>query len=329
MSEKSVDDWLYSVYTHLNQNKLLEVLKVSNRVFVCEESTVFLSHEETLQIILKRTEANQKMDQHFEDRERMTTVLLANAEGTLAPPLVISKSQRLSKLLKDSVPVGWEVARSETGWATSDNLLNYVVKVFYPWLMSQSITLPIVLFIEASTSVTSSLSEFCQKYGVIIVALYPPNGLAQPLDVKFYNILKHEWSLVVRNSNCPKGIKKEDFCPLFKKVLDGIDNRNLISQGFKRSRLFPFECPEERQVVKKAARIVKITEAERKKKINVLRSVEELIEDKVEVFERCSGQWNGPVEDTSLFELWSRLKREAGEMTLDDSDVVFVKVESD
>lgn len=81
---------------------------------------------------------------------------------------------------------------------TRETIFEYVMNVFHPWLRSQNITFPVILFKDGHTSHLSKyLSDYCSKNEIEVVALYPNSThLLQPLDVAVFRPLKLEWKKV-------------------------------------------------------------------------------------------------------------------------------------
>ncbi|XP_011858222.1 PREDICTED: uncharacterized protein LOC105555789 [Vollenhovia emeryi] len=78
---------------------------------------------------------------------------------------------------------------------TSKSFYEYIANVFYPWLLSHKIKLPVILYVDGHSShLTMPLSEFCRDKGIEVIAL-PPNAthILQPLDVGFFGPLKKNW----------------------------------------------------------------------------------------------------------------------------------------
>ena len=79
---------------------------------------------------------------------------------------------------------------------------------------------------------------------IILVALHPnATHTIQPLDVSYFRTFKLIWQRIHKKS-CEEfstvGIKKSQFAPTLKKVLDELDNKKLLSNGFKKCGLYPF-----------------------------------------------------------------------------------------
>lgn len=109
------------------------------------------------------------------DKESLTVLNNINAAGSIAPTMIV----------KLSITLDWSIGRSDKGWMTRENFYEYIVNIFYPWVVDQMIPLPVVIFLDSNKShLTYYLSKFCPENKIIVISL-PPNAthFMQPLDV--------------------------------------------------------------------------------------------------------------------------------------------------
>lgn len=53
---------------------------------------------------------------------------------------------------------------SQTGWMTSTTFLEYMQKIFYPFLLERGVEFPVVVFVDGHSSHFSfDISEFCAE----------------------------------------------------------------------------------------------------------------------------------------------------------------------
>lgn len=74
------------------------------------------------------------------------------ADGAIAPPMVLFPYKRVPPYIKASVPSWWGLGNTDSGWMSMEAFYEYVTNVFFPWLLQQKITLPVVLFLDGHTS---------------------------------------------------------------------------------------------------------------------------------------------------------------------------------
>lgn len=158
-----------------------------------------------------------------DEKECITVLVTGSAGGTLAPPMVVFRYERIPREIALSVPSDWGIGRSESGWMTGETFFEYVTNVFFPWLEENHIQLPIILFIDGHVShLTLHTSKFCDEKGIILIALFPnATHLIQPMDVAVFRTLKAGWRQKIyqwrlENISNPV-VKKTDFVHCLKK----------------------------------------------------------------------------------------------------------------
>lgn len=128
---------------------------------------------------------------------------------------------------------------------TAESFFEYISNVFYPWLIEENVTLPVILYVDGHPShLSMAVSDFCNEKGIILVALFPNSThILQPLDVAFFHPMKNEWSKAVQNwrigNNCEQ-FKRENFAPVLKNVLDSVNSKKILESVFKTCGLYPF-----------------------------------------------------------------------------------------
>jgi hypothetical protein len=82
--------------------------------------------------------------------------------------------KRILEKIAQSVPAEWGIARSERGWMTCDVVYEYIAYIFHPFLVSQEVIFPVVLFVDGHNSqFTCQLGVLCNMLKTEIIALYP------------------------------------------------------------------------------------------------------------------------------------------------------------
>jgi hypothetical protein len=181
------------------------------------------------------------------EKETITVLLVFSADGRTLTPMVVFPFVRPNKAIVDSIPSGWFLGRSESGWMRSDTFYEYIANGLNKWLDENKVTRPILLLVDGHKSHLSvELSQFCHERGIILYAL-PPNTthIMQPADVSVFKPLKTNWKKTVRqwqakpeNVNCV--LTKCTFCPLLEQVLQDESLPQTIQNGFRKCGLFPF-----------------------------------------------------------------------------------------
>lgn len=179
--------------------------------------------------------------------------------------------------------------------------------------MKRNIKLPVVLFIDGHASHASlPLSQFCTEKGIELVALYPnATHILQPMDVAVFHTLKMSWKQKVQEWRLETGdLNKHDFARVLKVVLERITPQ-ILRNGFQKCGLFPWNP--EIVVVPQFEAAIKETEGVQTKKASQLEKHVVWFEaqigiDKLKTFQENNGAWTGSIEDSSLYNLWKKVK---------------------
>lgn len=165
------------------------------------------------------------------------------ANGIAAPPMAIFPYKRIPKELALSVPHGWGVGRSDSGWMTAATFYEYIANIFYSWLLENNITLPIILFINGHKShYNLDLYEFCIEKKIILYYLFPNSThILQPCDVSIFRPLKIQWKEACRHHKQRNHtmITCHNFCMLFKESFYNACQPSTIINGFRICGLYP------------------------------------------------------------------------------------------
>lgn len=222
------------------------------------------------------------------------------------------------------MPNDWGFGKSESGWMTGETFFEYISNVFYPWLVKNNIKLPVLLFVDGHVShLTLHLSKFCSDNGIILVALHPnATHILQPMDVAVFHPLKVKWRKAVQQWRCNNRnarFRREHFAPLLKEVIDSAINPTILANGFKKCGLFPF-TPDGinfSSIIKgnSATNIESnkpLTNNEPEKSVVEINCFLNFFEDmvgpeKIQIFRSTASNWEGEIEDLSLFNLWKKI----------------------
>lgn len=249
----------------------------------------------------------------------MTVLVTANANGNLAPPMIVFKYERIPGYISSSVNPKWGIGRSESGWMCGPTFYEYITNIFDPWLDEMKIERPVILFIDGHAShMTLHLSQFCSSKQIELIALYPNSThLTQPMDVAVFKPLKSYWKNSIRRwrvENNGNKVRKKNFAPIFEQALSQIDSQT-VENGFRCSGLFPFNV--ENVDFRKIA-------IQQKKIDDPLFSTEEISkgfrilenyipETILKQFKKNENEndWEDKIKDKSLFAVWKKIKKDS------------------
>ncbi|CAH2108761.1 unnamed protein product [Euphydryas editha] len=304
ISKEKILNWFKEVETFLDQTQQKDVLQDPRRIFNTDETIFFLN-------------------------PKGGKVLAQKGDKTVYQQVNPDEKECLTVLITEFSIPEWGLGKTDSGWMTCEAFFEFIADIFHPWLKKESIPLPVILFVDGHASHLSlQVSQFCEKNGIILIALYPnATHLLQPMDVAVFRTLKEHWKKRVhewRISNLEAPIlKKKDFPKLLKEVIDTTLNATIFENGFRKCGLFPWH-PEIVTVPLKNEHLHnQVTNVEGRRRFleEGLRFLNQSIpQSKLIIF--CNGDKNELDEkDISLFELWQSTKSEI-ENGLPNSSVV-------
>ncbi|CAG4949152.1 unnamed protein product [Colias eurytheme] len=200
-------------------------------------------------VLARKGEKNVYQQVNADDKECLTVLVTGNASGSLAPTTVLFSYKRIPQEIADNFPSDWGIGKTDSGWMTCEAFFEFVADIFYPWLIKNEITLPVILFVDGHISHLSlQTSQFCEEKGIVLVALYPnATHLIQPMDVAVFKPLKEAWRRHVQNwridkikNDEPHMLKKKDFAKLLHEVMGNTISKSILANGFKKCGLFPW-----------------------------------------------------------------------------------------
>ncbi|XP_063907880.1 uncharacterized protein LOC135126021 [Zophobas morio] len=321
VTEENIRHWFIEITEYFIQNDLMDAMSDPTRVYNADETAFFLSPKGSRVLVRK----GQKSVYSFvanDEKECLTSLINANAAGKLAPPMILFSYERIPAAISSLMPTNFSIGKSESGWMTGETFYEYVTNIFYPWLVENNIKFPIVFFVDGHVShLTLSLSNFCKEKKIELVALYPnATHLLQPMDVAVFHTLKQTWKTSVHNwrvSHSYEKIKREDFAPLLHETLKKTCSVETIQNGFKRCGLYPLNPDAvDYTKIKNVSGISKQSDdnlnnsnLEGYDVKGCLQIIEKIIgsEKTLEFKSLASKEWNGNIEDTSLYRLWMSL----------------------
>lgn len=313
VSQENINSWFKEVENYLKDNFLLEILEDRRRVFNTDETAFFLNPKPGKVLAGKGCKTVYTAAGN-DEKFNLTVLLTANAEGEIAPPMVVYRYNRIPQIIAESFPSTWAIGKSENGWMTHELFYEYMTNIFLPWVKSQNISFPIIFFMDGHTShISLPLSTFCKERGIELVALYPnATHILQPMDVAVFHSLKSMWRQDVQewrmHSNGDQ-LKKHDFAPLLKSTLEKL-TPTTIQNGFKKCGLSPWN-PSQVKVKEDHTPLASACNKNIQEEKKFLVTLEKKIgKGKLTTFHQNEGNWKGPVEDHSLYNLWKQLKVE-------------------
>ncbi|XP_073991864.1 uncharacterized protein [Rhodnius prolixus] len=315
VTNASLKAWYDEVSRYMNEEGIADVLEEPARLFNADETAFLLNPKGNL-VLSNKQDKNVYQVFNTDDEDCLTVLITGNAEGQLAPPLIVFQYQRIPFHITQSIPSGWGVGKSDSGWTTGVVFYEYLANIFYPWLVRQGIRFPVILFIDGHTAhLTLETSQFCVEKRIILVALHPnATHFIQPMDISVFKSLKQNWQEKVhewRFHNNDRILGKADFALLLKSVLEEL-SPEILQNGFKKCGLFPWK-PQE--VIEQQESSVNINVSqmfsqnfEHREVENGLRVLERFIPPETLAEFKQLSMWEVKEQDSSLFKVWKEMK---------------------
>lgn len=246
VSETDIKKWFQQIEFYLKEKDYCDILRDPSRIFNADETNFQLCPQNKKVLAPKGTKNVYEVD-CGKSKANLTVLFTFSAAGETTPPLIIYPYKRMPRDIADSIPEGFTVSCSDTGWMKTELFFEYIANCFYPQLKSRNIKFPVILYVDGhKTHLDRKLSEICSKFQIILIALYPnATRILQPADVSTFKPLKDGWRKGViawRRLNPNAELTKREFAPLLKCVLDKTLNSSIIINGFRACGLFPWNC---------------------------------------------------------------------------------------
>ena len=249
---ENLDKWFDDIDQLINCNpELSPCMKDPTRIFNQDETAVEVGSES--QKVL--AEKGSKVLYHVSggSREHITVSYMCSASGGLIPPRVIYRGVRnvavdkMKDLPRDGRSGEWQFSVSDKGYITQD-LFVEVLKDLDKYLVANNIERPVILIIDgAKAHISLQAANFCLAKKIQPILLKPNmTHMIQPLDLTFFCSLKRQvkrlaWDWQCNPLNAGQFLTKYSVMFILHKATEiCLDNEELISNGFKRSGLFPF-----------------------------------------------------------------------------------------
>lgn len=244
VSEGDIKKWFKSVEQYLDQKRLRHILDDPKRIYNGDE-TNFMLCPKNKKVLAPRGSRNIYEIEH-NPKVSLTVMFTFSASGETTPPMIIYPYKRMPQEIAKSVPKGWGIGCTESGWMTKESFYEYIGNVLYPYLKGKGVDFPIILFVDGhKTHMTFKLSKLCTDLDIILIALYPNSTrILQPADVAAFKPLKSCWkNAVVEFTRLHpfEVLTKEKFASVLEKAIQGALRPATVRQGFRACGLYPWD----------------------------------------------------------------------------------------
>lgn len=251
------------------------------------------------------------------DKENITTLITVSADGVIAPPLTVYKYKRMNQEIARTTPSYWGLGKTDSGWMTGEAFYEYFTNVFYPYLISSKIKLPVIVFLDGHSShLTMHLGMFCKEHQIILVCLFPnTTHILQPLDVSVFAPLKAKWKSTVRQwrvDNDGKEICKQDVPTVLHTILKNSNFTNSIKSGFRVCGLFPWNADnvDYSKCTLKECPTNTSTQKSESTNLLYLKNFEKYIQPDLKEFYLTKDRhtdWEGSMTASDLYDVWDKM----------------------
>lgn len=316
---------------------------IQKRVFNTDETAFFLCPKGIKALIRKGDKTAYNFINN-DEKECLTTLITANAAGMLVPPMIMFNYERIPAHISNLMPHGWGIGKSESGWMTGQSFYEFVANIFHPWIITNNIELPVVLFVDGHSShLTMELSNFCTANRIELIALYPnATHILQPMDVAIFHPLKNAWKKGIHKFKVTHEgmkLKRENFGPLLKEVIEQNLTPEMFKNGFRTCGLCPLDADAVpyHKYNKNASdpNTLNNRETRSNDEIQMSKRALEVLEfrigrEKIDIFKESEELWKGDIEDTSLFLLWRAMSSDAEtNQNVRDETVIISEIQHD
>ncbi|XP_050498219.1 uncharacterized protein LOC126879210 [Diabrotica virgifera virgifera] len=316
VTQDRIEAWFDEIQLFLEEDRYDEILLDPTRVFNADEAGFCLcpKSEKVLGPVGYKEDFYIRVSS---EKEQITVMATFSADGKHVPPMLIFPYKRIPEAIAKSVPENWGLGRSDSGWMTSQVFYEYISNHFLPYLKSNNIQRPVILFVDGHRShSTKHVSQLCDDNGIILVSLFPnTTHIMQPADVSVFKPLKAGWSAEVRNwkfQNFPKDVTRSTFGTILESVFSKYASEETIKNGFRRSGLYPFNKNNVDYTKCIPNRIVAAQISDKETPKNALDVLENKIEKKylTEFIQTYSKRetWSEDISYSKLYSVWAEIK---------------------
>ncbi|XP_022111738.1 chromatin assembly factor 1 subunit A-like [Acanthaster planci] len=174
--------------------------------------------------------------------ENVTVLICASASGSVLPPFIIFKGQRLNVGLTANAPPGTLFGTSKSGFIDAELFGTWFTKLFLPSIPP---TRPVLLILDGHASHINIETLRCARENSIHMYCLPPHTTnhTQPLDKSVFKSVKTAY-----NQRCDKFMRdnpnriitRYDFSGLFTDVYHKVFTMANIISGFKSTGIYPY-----------------------------------------------------------------------------------------
>lgn len=170
ITEEGIRKWFAELLNHLEERNANDILTMPDRLFNGDETSFYICPKSG-KVLAHRGYKNVYKIVKGKEKEAVTILVFISASGKTLPPCVVFPYVRPPKEVINSMPAGWLLGKSETGWMKSEIFFDYIVNGFNKWVDDQNIQKPVLVFVDGHKShLTMRLLKICLYQSVTVSA---------------------------------------------------------------------------------------------------------------------------------------------------------------
>jgi len=196
------------------------------------------------------------------NKEQVTVLVTTRADGKIMMPTIVYPYKKfVPKVIVDKIPKGYCIAKSNSGWMTSEIFYEYIANIFIPELATmrraakgieadENLLLDesdwVVLWIDGYKShLTLHKSQLCHANKIVLYCFKAHSShICQPNDVGPFKPLKAEWRDAVKDWRLDhpyETLTRISFAEVMAKAIAKLNPKAIIS-GYRATELYPFDA---------------------------------------------------------------------------------------
>ena len=150
-TDQSLRQWFNQVFTYLHKNGQVEILADPTRIWTCMERGFPLKHSGN-EVVCPSNVEDSYYEKRNSKRPTISLVSAVGASGGILKPFVCYPYNRMPSSIVETMPSGWKVANTDSGWMTADTFLKFLKEHFIVGLQAMDIKFPILVVVESHES---------------------------------------------------------------------------------------------------------------------------------------------------------------------------------
>uniref|UniRef100_A0A1Y1LYQ2 HTH CENPB-type domain-containing protein n=1 Tax=Photinus pyralis TaxID=7054 RepID=A0A1Y1LYQ2_PHOPY len=151
VTQDRIEGWFEEILTFLQTENYMNILDDPSRIFNGDEAGFCLCPKNGK--VLGPTENKEDFYVRVSsEKEQITVMATFSADGKYVPPMLIFPYKRVPHIIAESVPENWALGRSDSGWMTSAVFYEYISNHFLPYIQTNNIQKPVILFVDGHRS---------------------------------------------------------------------------------------------------------------------------------------------------------------------------------